>query len=229
MMGPGMMGGGMMGGPLMGGPMMGPGMMGGGMMGGPMMGRGMMGGPGRGGRFKKAAVVAALLLDGPADAAEVVKRVSKASNGAIKPPKERVELVLSMLSGRGVVTLDNGVATLTELGRNLLAFWGMNADSARGMLAQAEKFADVAKIRRELRATAELARTITWTGTAAQKKTLKEAKASILAAIKEAKRSLHEALAEDSPEQSTKETSPSAGLDEAELQVLRALLAKLTQ
>ncbi len=195
--------------------------------GGPGFGGGW-GGPGPGGPFKKAAVVAALLLDGPADAAEVVKRISKASHGAIKPPKERAELLLSVMAGKGVVTLDNGVATLTELGRNLLAWRGINADTARAMLAQAEKFADVVKIRRELKATAELARTITWTGTDEQKQTLKGAKASILAAIKEAKRSLHESLAADAPDHAATDQSPAA-LSDAELRELRSILAKLTQ
>ena len=101
------------------------------------------------------------------------------------------------------------------------------------MLGQAEKFADVVKIRRELKATAELARTITWTGTDEQKKTLKEAKASILAAIKDAKRSLHEALAADTHDHSghdhgAKDHSP-ATLSDKELQALRTLLANLTR
>lgn len=197
------------------------------VFGGPGFGGGW-GGPGPGGPFKKAAVVAALLLDGPADAGEVVKRISKASHGAVKPPKERAELLLSMMAGRGVVRLDNGEATLTELGRNLLAWRGMNADTARAMLAQAEKFADVVKIRRELKATAELARTITSTGTAEQKRTLKEARATILAAIKEAKRSLHESLAVESADAPATERS-SAALSDSEVADLRAILAKLTQ
>jgi hypothetical protein len=161
----------------------------------------------------------------------VVKRLSKASNGAIKPPKDRAELLLSVLAGKGVVSLDDGVATLTELGRNLLAWRGINADTARALLKQAEKFSDVVKIRRELKATADLARTITWTGTDEQKQTLKKAKASILAAIKEAKRSLHEALAADAPDHEAKDHTPAApaALTDAELQTLRTLLGKLTQ
>lgn len=182
--------------------------------------------PGFGGPFKKAAVVGGLLLDGPADAAEVVKRLTKASHGAVKPPAERVELLLAMMAGKGVVTLDNGEATLTELGRNLLAWRGINADTARGLLAQAGKFGDVFKIRRELKATADLARTITWTGTDDQKKTLKKARAAILAAITDAKRSLHESLATDTHQHGA-ENSPSA-LSDSELRELRAILAKLT-
>lgn len=183
--------------------------------------------PGFGGPFKKAAVVAGLLLDGPADAAEVVKRLSKASHGAVKPPMERVELLLAVMAGKGVVTLDDGEATLTELGRNLLAWRGINADTARALLAQAEKFGDVFKIRRELKATADLARTITWTGTDEQKKTLKKARASILAAITEAKRSLHESLAAEAHGHSGAEHS-SAALSDTELRELRSILAKLT-
>ena len=184
--------------------------------------------PGFGGPFKKAAVVAGLLLDGPADAAEVAKRLSKASHGAVKPPKDRIELLLAVMAGKGVVSLDNGEATLTELGRNLLAWRGISADTARAMLAQAEKFADVIKIRRELKATADLARTITWTGTDEQKKTLKKARASILAAITEAKRSLHESLAADAHDHAAP-GHPPAALSDAELQELRTILAKLTE
>lgn len=183
--------------------------------------------PGFGGPFKKAAVVAGLLLDGPADAAEVAKRLSKYSHGAVQPPKERVELLLAVMAGKGVVTIDNGEATLTELGRNLLAWRGINADTARALLAQAEKFGDVFKIRRELKATADLARTITWTGTDEQKKALKKARASILTAITEAKRSLHESLAAETHEHSAAEHS-AAALSDTELRELRNILAKLT-
>lgn len=51
-------------------------------------GHGGPGGPGFGGRppLKRAAfVTAALLLDGPADAAQVVQRVSDATDGALTP------------------------------------------------------------------------------------------------------------------------------------------------
>jgi hypothetical protein len=132
------------------------------------------------------------------------------------------------MAGKGVVTLNNGEASLTELGRNLLAWRGINADTARAILGQAEKFADVVKIRRELKATAGLARTIAWNGTDEQKKTLKKARASILAAITEAKRSLHESLAADAHDHATTDHSPAA-LSDAELQELRTILAKLTK
>ena len=144
-----------------------------------------------------------------------------------------MELLLAVMAGKGVVTLDNGEATLTELGRNLLAWRGMNADTARALLAEAEKFGDVFKIRRELKATAELARRITWTGTDEQKKTLKAARASILAAVKDAQRSLHQALAVDDHDHQGHDHDakgqPAATLTDDELQALRALLAKLTQ
>jgi len=185
-------------------------------------------GPGFGGPFKKAAVAGALLLDGPADAAELVKRVSKASHGAITPPRERAELLLAVMAGKGVVTLDNGEATLTELGRSLLAWRGVNADGARAMLGQAEKFADVVKIRRELKATAGLARTITRGGTDDQRKTLKKARVSILAAITEAKCSLHESLAAD-PNDHTADDESTSALSSADLKELRTILAKLSQ
>src|ERR1700709_1032952 len=80
-------------------------------------GHGGPGGPGFGGGFgpggrpplKRAAfVTAALLLDGPADAAQVVQRVSDATDGAITPPQEIAELAIGLLAGRGVVTVDNG-------------------------------------------------------------------------------------------------------------------------
>ena len=195
--------------------------------GGPKSSDGWADRPGSGGPFKKAAVVAGLLLEGPADAAEMVKRLSEYSHGAVQPPKDRVGLLLAVMAGKGVVTIDNGEATLTELGRNLLAWRGINADTARALLAQAEKFGDVFKIRRELKATADLARTITWTGTDEQKKALKTARASILTAITEAKRSLHESLAAGAHEHSATEHS-AAMLSDAELRELRNILAKLT-
>ncbi len=204
------------------------GAMGFGGWGGPGPGGGRYG-PGPGGGLRRAAIVAmvAQLLDGPADAAELIKRTSKSSHGAIKPPRERVELLLAMLAARGVVSLDDGEATLTELGRNLLAWRGVNADTARVMLGHAEKFADALKIRRELKETAELARTITWSGTDEQKKVLKKAKKSILVAVKEAKRSLHEALAVDDHGGAGADRA-SGGLSDKELKELRAILAKLT-
>lgn len=184
-------------------------------------------GAGPGGFLMKATAVAALLLDGPADAAGVVARIAAASGGAVAPPAERAELMLALMAGRGVVSLDNGEATLTELGRNLLALRGVNADTARAMLAQAAKFSDVVKIHRELKATGQLARTIAQTGTAAQKQTLNEARAAILTAITEAKRTLHESLATGGGEQP--EPGDTAELSAAELAQLRSILAKLTR
>jgi hypothetical protein len=165
-------------------------------------GHGGPGGPGfgPGGRppLKRAAfVTAALLLDGPADAAQVVQRVSDATDGAITPPQEIAELAIGLLAGRGVVTVDNGVATLTELGNNLLAWRGISSETAHAFLARAGQFGDVFKIRRELFEVAGLARTITWTGTDEQKQQLAEARTKVLDALREAKKTLHRVLGED--------------------------------
>jgi hypothetical protein len=169
-------------------------------------GHGGPGGPGFGGGFgpggrpplKRAAfVTAALLLDGPADAAQVVQRVSEATDGAITPPQEIAELAIGLLAGRGVVTVDNGVATLTELGNNLLAWRGVSSETAHAFLARAGQFGDVFKIRRELFEVAGLARTITWTGTDEQKQQLTEARTKVLDALREAKKTLHRVLGED--------------------------------
>ena len=176
----------------------------GGVGGGHGWGRGGSGGfgggfgPGRGrGGLKRAAFgTAAMLLDGPADAAQVVQRVSDKTDGAITPPQEMAELAIGLLAGRGVVTVDNGVATLTELGENLLAWRGINSDTAQAFLARAAQFGDVFKIRRELFEVAGLARTITWTGTDEQKQQLAEARTKILEALRDAKKTLHRALGE---------------------------------
>ena len=163
-------------------------------------GGGFGGGFGPGGRppLKRAAfVTAALLLDGPADAAQVVQRVSDATDGAIAPPQEIAELAIGLLAGRGVVTVDNGVATLTELGNNLLAWRGISSETAHAFLARAGQFGDVFKIRRELFEIAGLARTITWTGTDEQKQQLAAARTKVLEALREAKKALHRALGEE--------------------------------
>jgi hypothetical protein len=155
-------------------------------------------GPGRRHFLKRAAfVTAALLLDGPADAAQVVQRVTDATNGAFTPPQDVAELAIGLLAGRGVVTVDNGVATLTEFGKNLLAWRGVSSETAHAFLGRAAKFGDVFKIRRELFEIAGLARTITWTGTDEQKQQLAEARTKVLEALREAKKTLHRVLAED--------------------------------
>jgi hypothetical protein len=176
--------------------------------GGPDFGFGNPGGPGSGGaggpksggrrsRLKRAAFgTLALLLDGPADAAQIVQRTTEATHGAFTPPQEVAELAIGLLAGRGLVTVDNGVATLTELGRNLLAWRGVSSETAHAFFARAAQFSDVIKIRKELRELAGLARTITWSGTDEQKAKLTEAKAKVLAALTEAKKSLYGALAE---------------------------------
>jgi hypothetical protein len=196
------------GGPGFGGPGFGgPGFGGFGGFGGPGFGGADfgLGGPGFGKRgfgkrrfgLKRAAFgTLALLLDGPADAAQIVQRTSAATGGALTPPQEVVELAIGVLAGRGLVTVDNGVATLTELGQNMLAWRGVSSETAHAFLARAAQFADVIKIRWELRELAGLARIITWSGTDEQKAKLAEAKAKVLAALTEAKKSLHGALAE---------------------------------
>ena len=203
-----MSGGGFFGGPGFGGPGFGFGGPGGGQgwghggrgghgFGGGGFGRGF--GPGGGPkRLKRAAFgTAAMLLDGPADAAQVVQRVSDKTGGAWSPPQEVAELAIGLLAGRGIVTVDNGVATLTELGQNLLAWRGINSDTAEAFLARAAKFGDVFKIRKELFEIAGLARTITWTGTDEQKEKLAEARTKVLEALTEAKKSLYRTLADD--------------------------------
>ena len=202
-----MFGGGFSGGPGWGGPgFSGPGFGGQGWgghggaggpgFGGPGFG-GHWGPPGPGGRRKRLVVgTAALLLDGPANAEQLVQRVSDATEGAFAPPQEIVELAIGKLAGRGFVSVDDGVATLTELGRNVLQWKGISSESIHARLAQAGKFGDVAKIRWGLFEIAGLARTIHWSGTDAQKEKLAEARAKVLTAITEAKQSLHAALAE---------------------------------
>jgi hypothetical protein len=160
-------------------------------------GHGGPGGHGFGGRHKRVVVgTAALLLDGPANAEQIVQRVSEATDGGFAPPQEIVELAIGKLAGRGFVSVDDGVATLTELGRNVLQWKGVSSESIHARLAQAGKFKDVAKIRWGLFELAGLARTIHWSGTDAQKEKLAEARAKVLTAITEAKQSLHAALAE---------------------------------
>jgi hypothetical protein len=150
----------------------------------------------RGGLKRAAFGTAAMLLDGPADAAQVVQRVSDKTDGAITPPQEMAELAIGLLAGRGIVTVDDGVATLTELGQNLLAWRGINSDTAQAFLSRAAKFGDVFKIRRELFELAGLARTITWTGTDEQKQQLAETRTKVLEALTDAKKTLHRALGE---------------------------------
>ncbi|MGH3632663.1 MAG: hypothetical protein ACRDTS_00890 [Mycobacterium sp.] len=196
--------------PGFGGPGLGGPEFGGHGFGGPGFGGHGFGGPGFGGHgfggaafglrrkfLKRAALAtAALLLDGPADAAQVVQRVSEATDGAVTPPQEVAEVAIGVLAGRGVVTVDDGVASLTELGKNLLAWRGISSETAHAFLARAPQFIDVINIRKGLFELAGLARTITWSGTDEQKQKLAEAKANVLAAVTEAKKSLHSALAE---------------------------------
>ncbi|MBV8862115.1 MAG: hypothetical protein JO259_09665 [Mycobacterium sp.] len=210
--GPGFGGGPGWGGPGFGGPGFGgPGFGGGPGWGGPGGGRGWgghgwgghgKGGHGRGGhgfaRGRKRVFIgtAALLLEGPANAEQIVERVSDATGGALHPPQQIVEFAIARLAFRGFVTVSDGVATLTERGRNVLEWKGVSSEGIRAMLAQAAKFADFMKIRWGLFELAGLTRTIMWRGTDAQKEKLVEARGKVLAAIDEAKQSLHAALAE---------------------------------
>jgi hypothetical protein len=190
-------GGGFSGGPGWGGPGFG-----GHGWGGPGFGGHGWGGPGFGGHGfggpRKRVVIgtAALLLDGPANAAQIVQRVSEATDGALTPPEGIVELAIGHLAGRGFVTVSDGVATLTEQGTNVLAWKGVTSEGIHARLAQVAKFGDVIKIRWGLVELAGLARTIVWSGTDAQKAKLAEARTKVLTAINEAKQSLHSALAE---------------------------------
>jgi hypothetical protein len=156
-------------------------------------------GPGFGPGFalKRAAVgTAALLLDGPATAEQIVERVTEATGGAFTPPLDIIELAISALAGRGVVTVTDGVATLTEFGTQLLAWRGVTSETAHALLGKVGKFADVIKIRIGLQELAGLARTIAFTGTDEQKARLGEVRTNLLAAINEAKKALHGVLAE---------------------------------
>jgi hypothetical protein len=96
-----------------------------------------------------------------------------------------------------VATVEGGVATLTEFGEKLLAWRGINQESAQAFFSRAAQFGDVFKIRRTFFEVAGLARTITWSGTDTQKQALAEAKTNVLAALTDAKKALHRALAED--------------------------------
>jgi hypothetical protein len=205
-------GGGFSGGPGWGGPGFGGHGFGGPGFGGPGFGGPGFGGPGFGGHGwggpgfgghgfggpRKRVVIgtAALLLDGPANAAQIVQRVSEATDGALTPPEGFVELAIGHLAGRGFVTVSDGVATLTEQGTNVLAWKGVTSEGIHARLAQVAKFGDVIKIRWGLVELAGLARTIVWSGTDTQKAKLAEARTKVLTAINEAKQSLHSALAE---------------------------------
>ena len=197
-----MFGGGFHGGPGWGGPGWGGPGFGGPGFGGPGWGGHGFGGPGFGGpgfggpRKRVVIGTAALLLDGPANAAQIVQRVSEATDGALTPPEAIVELAIGHLAGRGFVTVSDGVATLTEQGTNVLAWKGVTSEGFHARLAQVAKFGDVIKIRWGLVELAGLARTIVWSGTDAQKAKLAEARTKVLTAITEAKKSLHAALAE---------------------------------
>ena len=141
---------------------------------------------------KRAAVgTAAILLDGRADAAQILERVNQVTDGAFTPPQDIVELAIGLLAGRGVVTVDNGVATLTDFGKNLLAWRGITSETVHAFLTKAAKFVDVIKIHKELREVGGLARTIIRSGTDEQKAALAESRTKILEAVTDATKALH--------------------------------------
>jgi hypothetical protein len=155
------------------------------------------GGHGFGSGKAAAAATAALLLDGPADAAEISRRVTEATDGAFTPPDAAAEIGIGLLAGRGLATVEDGVATLTEFGESILAWRGINSETAHAFLSRASKFAGVLQLRKELLEIGGLGRTIVWSGTEEQKEKLEEAKTKILTAVTEAKQSLYRALAQD--------------------------------
>jgi hypothetical protein len=188
------------GGPGFGGPGFGPGFGGPGAC-GPGFGGGFGGGHGHHvfkGRIKRAAMAtAALLQEGPATAEQLSQRVSEITDGAFTPPVDKVQFVLTLLSGRGVVTVEDGVATLTEFGEQLLTWRGVTSETVEAFLGQAAKFGDVIKLRKDLFELAGLARTIKFTGNDTQKADLATAVATLQAAVAEAKKALYRTLADN--------------------------------
>lgn len=150
------------------------------------------------GRIKRAAVAAAALLhDGPATAEQLSERVSEITDGAFTPPVEKVEFILSVLTARGVATVEDGVATLTEFGEQLLTWRGINSETVEAFLGQVGKFGDVIKLRKGLFELAGLARTIRFTGNDAQKADLAAAVTSLSTAVADAKKALYRTLADN--------------------------------
>lgn len=172
---------------------------------GPGFGGGVGGGFGAGGghhffkgRLKRAAIAAAALLqEGPATAEQLSQRVSEITDGAFAPPVDKVEFILTLLVSRGVATVEDGVATLTEFGEQLLTWRGINSETVEAFLGQVAKFGDVIKLRKDLFEVAGLARTIKFTGNDAQKADLKSAVASVSTAVAEAKKALYRTLADN--------------------------------
>lgn len=158
---------------------------------------GVGGGPG-GGLLPPPAIIgtAAMLLAGPADAEQIVHRVSEATDGVLQPPRDTVELALGLLAGRGVVTVSDGVATLTELGQGLLTFQGISSETARVFLVRIAPFAEAMDFQRELFEFAELATGILRAGTDGQKRQVADAKSGIRSAVKDGRQKLHHVLAD---------------------------------
>lgn len=152
---------------------------------------------GHGGRLKPVVFgTAALLLDGPADAGQIVERAASAAEGAFEVSQDVVQQAIEILSDRGLVTVEDRVATLTEHGTEFLSRRGVTSKTAHAMLGRAGRFADVIKIRSGLKEVAGMARTIMWSGTDGQKAKLVEVRRNLATAVADAKRALHGALAE---------------------------------
>src|SRR3979490_1247503 len=73
--------------------------------------------PGFCSRQGAAAATAALLLDGPADAAEISRRVTETTDGAFTPPDGAAEIGIGLLAGRGLVAVEEGGGPLPGVGR----------------------------------------------------------------------------------------------------------------
>ena len=153
-------------------------------------------GPGGFGFRIKRAVTASLLLDGPASAAQIVQRVSDATEGEVTLPEPVVERVLERLAHRGVEKTDDCVATLTYFGRKVLAKRGITSQTAQALRTKLfPKLVNVLKLRSGLAEIAGLARVIALTGTAEQKEQLAEASATLLATVNDVRQSLQRAVA----------------------------------
>ncbi|SHT81600.1 Uncharacterised protein [Mycobacteroides abscessus subsp. abscessus] len=119
-----------------------------------------------------------------------------ATEDEILLPEPVVERVLERLAHKGVVTTEDGVATLTDFGRKVLAKRGITSQTAQALRAKVfPKLVNVLKLRSGLAEIAGLARVIAITGTDEQKEKLAEAGATLLATVNDVKRSLQSAVA----------------------------------
>ena len=127
------------------------------------------GGFGFGHRLKRASLAtAAMLLDGPADAAQIVQRISAADRWRVRPAA-REHRPRDRQAGRTGVHRRQRRGHPDRVGRNVLGYRGITSQTAQSMLARVGQFADVIKIRAGLGEIAGLARTIMWSGTRSRK------------------------------------------------------------